>query len=790
MRRKGRHIPALGLLAVSALVWTWPLALHWRDHVPGPAGDNFSFLWNLWWMRRALSVPELSYFQSTYLFSPFGVDLVNHPHTALQGLISATMFSSLSVIEAENLYIIVSVFLNAVCAYALAFDITRQRRLSLLAAVAFGGSPYIAAHLFGHFDLLTAWVVPLFALFLRRALEGGGRMAALGSGLCVAIAAYTAYYHVVYLAIFALAYTIAYWHCCHLHVDRRPNSSAGFTLPLVIVGLIALDLAVIVWIAMTGGSALNAAGLEISARGLQNPLFALWLLVLGWLMTRWRLRVQWRRPPSETFWRGIQALMITAATFAVLCMPLIVQAFRLLISGRYVSQVYFWRSAPRGIDALAPVMGNPFHPLLGGAVSSVYRTLGLDRIEAVAWIGLVPLGVLLTGRGRWFDGEEARRWKVVLAVFAIFALGPFLTLAGYDLGLPLPQALARFVPLMENARMPGRAMVCVYLALGILMALRLGIVDRPSSIVHRLDDDRRSTMADGRSTMADRRSTIHWSLIALLALDYLHAPIPLTALDRPAVYEHLGSIDDDGAVIELPFGIGDGLSPGVGDQNRRILYYATIHGHPVIGGYIGRMPPGVAEAYQTMPVVGNLLRLSSGGDAVQEESMAGLPFRYLVLDTRTASPDLIDYVKSTLDLDLIASGDGKELYAVQGVKPPNLRAANEGSNPRRYDKQKTGSDLSEMRSSSREPIGDIEVEGSFDIVLQNDMEGVVGSAVETEMVLLLQLPVLVPHSVSLGQEELLGAGSAQALRSFFDDDGGLDRVADTTRDDKRPFVDR
>ena len=76
-------------------------------------------------------------------------------------------------------------------------------------------------------------------------------------------------------------------------------------------------------------------------------------------------------------------------------------------------------------------------------------------------------------RGKWFDTEEARRWKVVLVVFAIWALGPFLTVAGFDMGLPLPQALARFVPLVENARMPGRAMVGVYLALGVLMVLRM-----------------------------------------------------------------------------------------------------------------------------------------------------------------------------------------------------------------------------------------------------------------------------------------------------------------------------
>ena len=652
------HVVPLALLALASVVWTWPLVFHFRDHIPGAPGDNYSFLWNLWWMRKVLSDQALGFFQSNYLFSPFGVDLINHPHTALQGFVSATLLAKLSIVEAENLYIIVSVFLNAACAYALAFDMTRRRRLGLLAAVAFGGSPYVAAHLSGHFDLLTAWVVPLFALLFRRALENGRRMPAIACGLCVAVAAYSAYYHVVYLALFALAYTLAYWHCCRVRVERRP-ATAGFTLRLILIGLMALDLFLMLVILMRGGTAFSIGGIAISARTLHNPMLALWMLALAWALTRWKSRIAWRRPPAQAFWRGMQALMITAATFAVLCAPLVAQAVRLAISWRYVSQVYFWRSAPRGVDALSPVMGNPFHPVFGGTVSSLYQALGLDRIEAVAWIGIVPLVVLLTGRGTWAEPEEARRWKTVFVVFAIFALGPFLTFAGHDVGLPLPQALARFVPLVENARMPGRAMVCVYLALGVLMVLRLaGRQAGPTSDV-------------GPSV---RSAVVPWLLIALVALDYLNAPIPLTALDRPVIYERLASIDDNAGVIEVPFGIGDGLSAGIGAQHRRILYYATIHGHPLVGGYIGRMPPGVAEAYQTMPVVANLLRLSSGGSAVAEEAAAGLPFRYLVLDTGTASPELIDWVKSTLDLDLIASGDGRELYAVQGVKPPSLRA--------------------------------------------------------------------------------------------------------------------
>jgi hypothetical protein len=168
---------------------------------------------------------------------------------------------------------------------------------------------------------------------------------------------------------------------------------------------------------------------------------------------------------------------------------------------------------------------------------------------------------------------------------------------------------------------------------------------------------------------------IVWPAILLLAVDYLHAPIPLTPLDRPAVYEQLASITDGGAVIEVPFGIGDGLTTGRGNQDRRLLYHATIHGHPVVGGYIGRMPPNVAQAYDAMPVVGNVLRLSNREDAIEEDAPLSLPFRYLILDTTTASPELVDYVKRTLDMDLISSSGGRQLYAVQGARPATIRAS-------------------------------------------------------------------------------------------------------------------
>jgi hypothetical protein len=68
------------------------------------------------------------------------------------------------------------------------------------------------------------------------------------------------------------------------------------------------------------------------------------------------------------------------------------------------------------------------------------------------------------------------------------------------------------------------------------------------------------------------------------------------------------------ARCEVPFGVGDGLGPGAGAQDRRVLFYATIHAHHLAGGYIGRMPADVERRYLALPTTRTLLRLSGRED--------------------------------------------------------------------------------------------------------------------------------------------------------------------------------
>jgi hypothetical protein len=108
----------------------------------------------------------------------------------------------------------------------------------------------------------------------------------------------------------------------------------------------------ILFIIFSGGTSLYLFGVQFSARQVQNPLTLMWLLGLAWVLTKWRWRIRLQRPDGDAFWRATQALTITTAVFAVLSLPLIVQAF-----ARGVGTLrarYFWRSAPRGVDVLAP----------------------------------------------------------------------------------------------------------------------------------------------------------------------------------------------------------------------------------------------------------------------------------------------------------------------------------------------------------------------------------------------------------------------------------------------------
>jgi hypothetical protein len=458
--------------------------------------------------------------------------------------------------------------------------------------------------------------------------------------------AYSAYYYVVYIGLFMAVYLAAWVHRGTMTPVRRQLTPLARRLRAACLFAAIASAAIALAIGVTGGRSLTVARLDVSIRTPQNALTVMWIFVLGWVAYTWRPALVSNPGSGERMRRAVAVAWRVAAVFLAGSAPLLWQAAGLLLRGEYVTPEYGWRSIPHGVDLLAPLLGHPLHPLMSAASARAYAALQQNYVEVIGWVGIVPAVLLVVTRAARSAGarDEVRVWRAVAIAFAIFSLGPFLTVGGFDTGLKLPEILARFVPFVANARMPGRAMVGVFMALAVLIGMQV-------------------SAATGRL----RSPAVQWLLVGLIAFEYWDAPIRLTPLDHPAIYRALAAAEP-GAVCEVPFGIGDGLSIGAGSQDRRVLFYATLHEHPLAGGYIGRMPVDAAERYAKNPVTATLLRLSGGAAAPSSDLSADpSPCRYLVVDRAASSAALRSYVEQ-LPADRIATDERRDLYRLRSPR--------------------------------------------------------------------------------------------------------------------------
>jgi hypothetical protein len=618
-------------------------------------GDNVSFLWNVWWMRRVLDTPGLSFFQSDRLFAPYGFDLTLHTHAALPSLASAAI-AGYGLIAAENIVLLISLALNGWLTYLLAWDRTRHRGAALAAGVIFGGSPYVFTHLLGHFNLIAAWGLPLFLLCLIRARERAQDGWAAAAALSAVAVAYTDYYYLVYCAMLTVG--VIGWPILPWRVAWRRTVPATWMLRALLI-LLAVDVVLAVVILATGGFEANIAGVRISARRATNLLAFGWVLVAALALLARRPGLQPRTIDPRARRSQLRIAAVVLVVVAAGIAPLVGHGVRLWRAGDYTAPAPSWRSGPAGVDLLTVGLGNPLHPLSGSLTRRTYDRLGIDRVESVAWMGIVPLALALWAAWKERRQSETRLWLAIAVVFFVWALGPWLKIGGFDTGLLLPQNLAARVPILSNARMPGRAMAVVMLAVAMLCARAIAGAPR-------------------------RRPLYALVTIVAVLIDYLPAPYPLVQLRIPTIYADILAAGGEDVVCELPAGVRDGFG-SMGRFDDQTLFFQIVHEHRLLGGFAARVPARIKTAYLQLPVIRSLFRLSGGGtadpaDATASAADAGRALRdagirYVVLNRQTAPPPLASYIESSLPL-VFARRDGvRDLYIVsEGAPPPGSPA--------------------------------------------------------------------------------------------------------------------
>ena len=230
LRRGG--VWALALLAYFSVAvgMTWPLAARSGTHLVGESWDTLVHYWNGWWAEQALATGQ-SPFHTMYLFYPAGISLVYHNFAWLsiaEWLILKPLVGGLA---AYNLSLLVNLALCGLAAFLLVRDVTGDSVAAFLAGLIYECWPFRLSQL-GHPNMISTQWIPIYILFIARAVRRGRPRDGALAGAFVALAGYTRWQQLIPAAIVSGVYL-----ACTL-----PGQWAAWrrwAAPLLLAGLVA-----------------------------------------------------------------------------------------------------------------------------------------------------------------------------------------------------------------------------------------------------------------------------------------------------------------------------------------------------------------------------------------------------------------------------------------------------------------------------------------------------------------------------------------------------------------------
>lgn len=613
-----------------------------------PGGDTGSYVWNMWVFRHELVDLHTTPFSTESILALDGpTDLSQHNYTVVSALLAALLMPVTGLVAAFNAIYLFKVALAGLGMFLLARHVHRRTGIGTaeawLAGVLFACSPYLVARSTAHFSLVAIAPLPFFVLCFDRAWRHHLRRDAAAAGACLAWAGFSDPYYAIYCVLLALALMARGLTLERTAIDARTYQPWSRALDTLIV----LVSVVVVAIGITDIQTLQVGGIAISMRSLYTPVLILTLLVSTRVVLSLGPRLRWS--PSLTGRQFASLVGLMAVVGALLLSPQLVAVAERVSDGRMVRAPVPWRSSAPGLDLMSFLLPNPNHPLAPDTLVAWFAGEPGRFEENVASIPWVALGVILVAwRSR--AGGMSRFWTATALLFAAMALGPFIRIAGVDTYVPTPWTFLRYVPLIGEARMPPRMAAVVIMAVAVLFAGAL------ASLVRRYPRHRRRILVGVGVT---------------LAFELCPAPRRLYSAELPGIYRTVANDLAPVRVLELPFGVRDGLS-SLGDFTARSQFHQAFHGKPLVGGSLSRISARKKTFYQSWPFLNMLLLLSrpdAPAPAVPPDLLASGPdfidrinLGYVVMETARMRPELRAFAMDALDLELLEHGQGYELY--------------------------------------------------------------------------------------------------------------------------------
>jgi hypothetical protein len=531
------------------------------------------------------------------------------------------------------------IVLTAWTTFMLARHLTRRPWESWLAGALFAWSPELVTRGMGHFSLVAAAPLPAFIMALKRAERAGWRDACwLGAATCWA--ATTDPYYAVYCVMIAAVFLAV--RSIRLRAEQATPDGIRSAIDVLLMCLAG----VIVALLLTRGWQVSGFGIRLSMHSLYTPVLIFTALAL--LRVAWPHRhvvVSVDRPQALRIARLVSA---SAVVSTVLLSPVLYAVGVRIHDGGFESSTILWRSSAPGVDAVTWILPNPNHVLTPNGVRDFLASATGNYIENVASLTFVALSVIAFALvAGW---RPPRFWTALTVVFMLLSLGPFVHIAGFNTHVPGPWALARYLPLVRLARYPARLAIVVMLAVSVLFAMAL------------------SWLGDQHQNC---RRLMLGATTALLLFELCPAPRPLYSAAVPRLYDRVADDAHDVSLLELPTGVRDGTS-AIGSFAARSQYYQTVHGKPLLGGYLSRVSRRRMAEFKRDEMLSAFITLSEGepisaereGHLIEQGAafVARARIGYVVIDRERASPSLRRFAVRALHLRQVDSDGPLDLY--------------------------------------------------------------------------------------------------------------------------------
>jgi hypothetical protein len=593
LRRIPHWLWAALAYAVLTVFMTWPIVANLATEVPG-GGDAWQHIWNLWWVKHALLTLHTNPYHTDLLYYPGGVNLYFHTLVLTAGLTAIPLqVLGLNLITNYNLILLSTYVLAGLGAYLLCRYLTGNPWASFVGGLVFAFAPYHSAHLFGHMNLASLQWIPFYVLLLLKALDWRPQHPSYAPAL-----------------------------------TQQQDQPAGivrsaFSRP---------------WYAL-------GAGALLAVNAYTEWTYAIFLVLLTGVIVAWRILMPSERrlvAAGAGWWALGARLVIIGVTFLVLTAPIF---FPTLAEARqgYAQQppeeTLFYSA-----DLVNGFLPSELHPLWGPNIASTVSQLPpylplKNPSERDLFLGYTVLAVAAWGVWRLRRNIRVLFWAFTGVLMWLFSLGPVLQVLGrqeftsFLVKIPMPYLLLYKLPLFSIMRTPARFTVLAMLALAVLVAYALANLLRngPQSTA---PSGLPSPSAVTRPLPPVTRRVLAIVIPALILFEFVAVyPMVPPGWNVP-IYQKIAAEPGNFALLELP------IRP-FGDY----MAYQTIHGKPIIGGYLSRQPPypllsennAVKYLLDTTPPDDPIAATIEGGAGVK--SLVDLGVKYVIIRWWAFTPE-------------------------------------------------------------------------------------------------------------------------------------------------------